>query len=599
MKRGVLERLAFTLFLITFLCSGVLAAVNSTNCDIVPRAACSGAGNYSVMGISALTNAHGETSITGTYPYVLCCGFGAGNRTCATTGENVLFRLSSPTNAHAEAPSQTNYLYGVCYEDLICIAISTDCGTGDAINYPINMLSLSSVTNAHIGRTTDYSNKICCGSSIVSHAQCTLTSATWSTTSATEGQTVQMQVIGSGMACDSNSIQFKVYEDGGLGSDTQILEGLNPSSGVVNFVGSSATAEWATIWHSGLVNPQYYFTATLVGGAAGTIDNEDERLTVTSRSSEADCETITACADYTNEGDCESDASLCGVAEDTAPAGVDCDAADTFCGCAWDSDAGTCGFVLSEITVDMECGNGYTLCHDPTADLDFCYPDSSCPSGMNSSCNGNEICETGEGCTCADCNGEQDSCVDETTCSSGTCYSATMDIETPRCEFGYTLCTNPSTSRNYCYPGTSCPDGNVATNNNGVCDLGFDGCLSSDCDDGDQDTCSEDTYCSGGRCYSIEGPKVLGSCKISQSVEKDCDEEPIGSKILAWTGTWDGEQSGAAYERCITGGEIVVPCPAQVQLPFFDYYEVGITLIAIALIYISMIFKKKLRRKKK
>ncbi len=599
MKRGVLGRLTFTLFLITFLCSGVLAAVNSTGCDIVPRASCMGAGNYTIMGLTSSTNAHGEVSITGTYPYVLCCGFGTGSRNCTST--NTVIKLSSATNAHAESPSGMSYLYGICYEDLSCISSSSTCGTGDVINYPMGILSLSSATNAHIGQINDYPIKICCSSSISSHYQCDLISANWSTTSATEGQTVQLKVTGSGPECNSNSLLFTVYEDGGLGGDKNISAGLNPESGTVNFVGNTATAEWTTVWHSGLVNPQYYFAGTLVGGAVGSINNEDERLTVTRRSSDTNCETVTACVDYQNQGDCESDASLCGVAKDTAPTGVDCDAADTFCGCAWDSDTGTCGFVLSEISSTQECGNGYTLCLDPSSGMEFCYPDSSCPSGMNASCDSDSICETGEGCTCSDCDGVQDSCVDGIVCSvaQGTCYSATAPIITPTCDFGYTLCANPAKSRNYCYPGTSCPGGNVATNNNGVCDSGFDGCLSSDCKDGDQDTCSNETYCSAGRCYSIEGPEVLGSCQISQTVEKTCEEDPVGYKVLAWTGVWDGEQSGSAYDRCIAGGRITVPCPAQVQLPFFDYYEIGITLVAIALIYISMIFKRKLRRKKK
>jgi hypothetical protein len=660
MKRGVSEKLAFILILLVFLCSGVFA-VEAGKCNIIARASCDNTptNGFVVMGLSYPTNAHGElvqwektgclgvsapcsslkdkssclnqgcswgwdwsvwkfvcsgtpTSCnskdseaecnkitgcswgtglaTGDYPYVLCCNFGTGSRSC--TGTNKIIGLSSSTNAHAESPDRTTYSTKVCYEDLVCGKYSSTCPT----DY-IGVLSLSAETNAHIGSFNSYPVKICCGGVTSSLSTCTLKSASWITTTAVEGTTVQMKVIGSGQECNDNSILFQVYEDGGLGSDTLITEGLDPSDGLVNFEGDTAIAEWTTIWHSGLVNPQYYFNASLVSKPSISINTQSATLTVTERKEET-CDSVLTCKNYKTQEDCNSDRDLCDVARDTAPEDVDCTDLSNVCGCVWNTETSKCEFVLDEIG-DPECGTNYTLCYNPILKSSYCYFGNECPAGENSSCDYDLSCDSGEGCLCSDCNGKQDSCITGATCSVGTCYSSIIPIQEPLCEFGYTLCRNPSKSRDYCYPGSQCPSGhNPLNNNNGSCDIG-EGCLSADCKNGDQDTCSNSTYCSGGMCYSVTGPKVLGSCKISQTLEKDCDEEPTGYKILKWTGTWTkGTPSGAAYERCITGGSINVPCPAQIQLPFFDYYEIGMTLIVIALIYLSMIFRRKIKRRK-
>jgi hypothetical protein len=50
-------------------------------------------------------------------------------------------------------------------------------------------------------------------------------------------------------------------------------------------------------------------------------------------------------------------------------------------------------------------------------------------------------------------------------------------------------------------------------------------------------------------------------------------------------------------EQCI-GGSNVISCPAQIQLPFFGLYSITLTAILIALIYVFLIRKKRLRKKK-
>ncbi|VVB83940.1 Uncharacterised protein [uncultured archaeon] len=186
-------------------------------------------------------------------------------------------------------------------------------------------------------------------------------------------------------------------------------------------------------------------------------------------------------------------------------------------------------------------------------------------------------------------------CESEQICTDNGCkYSD----GTP-CDYGYTLCN--SAGVNYCNIGDTCPSGQTLGNNNESCDMRIDGCLSADCIDGDRDTCSDGLYCMSKECSSVELPLSLElmSCKVTQTLDKDCSTAPVGYKTITWKGTWTGEQEGAAYEKCVAGGSSTVPCPAEIQLPFFDYAELIVTIIVIAGIYVSLIVRGKLRRNKK
>ncbi len=110
MKRGLIGRGAFILILFIFLSSGVFAAPPASGtCSIVPRADCVDAGAgvegfHIVMSLSSSTNAHGEFPDLGSYPYVLCCNFGTGDKVCKDVA-NKIIGLSSDTNAHAQQPA--------------------------------------------------------------------------------------------------------------------------------------------------------------------------------------------------------------------------------------------------------------------------------------------------------------------------------------------------------------------------------------------------------------------------------------------------------------------------------------------------------------
>lgn len=144
--------------------SGIISA---QICDIQDRAVCE-LEDYVVMGLSGLTNAHGELWDQPNYGFALCCNFGTGDKGCSDNlhpvyGGNVpankIIGLSSITNAHGEGVNETNYneADNVCYENLACIS-TTSCDS----DYSMEVLSLSDDTNAHIGAYDDYNTKICC-----------------------------------------------------------------------------------------------------------------------------------------------------------------------------------------------------------------------------------------------------------------------------------------------------------------------------------------------------------------------------------------------------------------------------------------------------
>jgi len=613
MKKGVVGFSVFTLFLLVLLSFGVFAAAPTAGtCAIVyPNECVEASGNYRIMGLSAATNAHAQVPYLD-YDFVLCCGFGTGSKTCTTTPPNKIIGLSSITNAHAEAPLQTNYLTKVCYEDLGCISTSSNCGTSDALDYKLNFSSISSVTNAHVGAINDFPVKICCKSAKYL-SSCTIkqVGTFWNQNPVNEGVDAYLTITGSGVECNEQRLEIEV-----IGA-TQNNATSVPFSTTVK-EGKTVT-DALSLWKKAEYRSSggaYYFNASVVGvlSYSGKSMKSSNSLTVNQISIIDHCATISSCGEYTDSNECNTDTPCDRATSEGISMGFPCDnCITTCCSCSWDESAlGTisdpkCKFRLSKITSSL-CDSGSTKCNS-TLGVDFCCPGSDCAvcSGVNPSCNSNSACETGEGCTCADCNGNRDGCVSGATCVSGMCSGTTVPTNTEiRCNYGFTLCK--VSGKNYCYPGSSCPSGQIPpSNGNGKCDAG-EGCTSTDCRDGDSDSCVSGIYCLLGKCASIQDPITVGSvggCKITQTIEKNCDVEPVGYKIISWTGTWiqktgTVDTSSPAYQRCIAGGTpVTILCPAQIQLPFFDYYELAITLGVIALIYISLIFRRKLKRKKK
>ncbi len=87
----------------------------------------------------------------------------------------------------------------------------------------------------------------------------------------------------------------------------------------------------------------------------------------------------------------------------------------------------------------------------------------------------------------------------------------------------------------------------------------------------------------------------LGTCQYSESTEDDCSDgfmAYIYNAIWSVTGTED-ESVGC------TGGENVIPCPAKVQLSFFNTYNIMAVIAILVLIYIIINSKKNSKKVRK
>ena len=91
---------------------------------------------------------------------------------------------------------------------------------------------------------------------------CDLTSATWDTTTATEGDVVYLNVVGNN--CNLKTISFEVREYDLIGDDHVQTNPLN-----VIFTGNSIKGSWIAEWQAEGIGesdpPEYYFTASVAG----------------------------------------------------------------------------------------------------------------------------------------------------------------------------------------------------------------------------------------------------------------------------------------------------------------------------------------------
>jgi hypothetical protein len=102
------------------------------------------------------------------------------------------------------------------------------------------------------------------------------------------------------------------------------------------------------------------------------------------------------------------------------------------CGCSWNGT--TCNEKVF-YGVTRPCPVGSTLCADG-----MCR--ESC---LTVFCNNNGTCESNEGCTCADCNNKQASCMSGLVCTGGLCRSDDFIVEELRCfDLGQANCENSS-----------------------------------------------------------------------------------------------------------------------------------------------------------
>jgi cysteine-rich repeat protein len=294
--------------------------------------------------------------------------------------------------------------------------------------------------------------------------------------------------------------------------------------------------------------------------------------------------------------------------------------------------------MLEGIGPNVPCPEGTSLCSDGTCSIECRYTDED-----YSSCNYDGVCDTGtEGCTCSDCNLEQDSCESGTLCSAddsyccnpqsdGICepYCGSSDPDCgstgkvcgngykeigEECDDGNTVsgdgCSSTCTYE-IIGPGELCPEG-TAMCSDGTCsvncfstDEGYSADPSGDCASGliysqiDNACCRTNNnaicnpYCS----YTdpdcgIDTPSVTtGSCKYTDNSNDNCEDGILERDLTA---TWTGEGEKPASCKDVTDKLV---CPAQIKVSFFGALQFAIAVILIVLIY--FIIKSRIKKEKK
>ncbi|OIO43384.1 hypothetical protein AUJ63_00650 [Candidatus Pacearchaeota archaeon CG1_02_35_32] len=228
-----------------------------------------------ILGISAVTNAHGEIANQNNYLIDICYDdifgvkYSGATRDCTIEGK--VLRLSGDTNAHGEIIEESTGSYSdVCYGDLDCnsISLTEQC---DIANGQREVISLSGNTNAHM-ETADADGfqsgyKVCCYSGQSGGGPGEITYVEWQDafgskiTETNKGRTVT--VYAETTAEDGTIIEFDVWDDDGIfGRD--IIFGKDGFGG--SLVGSI---------ENGLASSSFKITNEIVDSAGGEIDCKD------------------------------------------------------------------------------------------------------------------------------------------------------------------------------------------------------------------------------------------------------------------------------------------------------------------------------------
>ncbi|MCX6821497.1 MAG: hypothetical protein NTW30_01835, partial [Candidatus Aenigmarchaeota archaeon] len=150
----------FSLIIFLITPSSVYAALTCT-----VKTSCSGTGEVPIFRMSDTTNALAGTFSGSSYPYIVCCSGVNGLGTACSGNYDIVLKLSGTDNAHVEDSAGSNYNTNICISGpsspVRCMAL-TSCNN----DYPVPLASVSSpgvhFTNAHVGDSTAYQNKICC-----------------------------------------------------------------------------------------------------------------------------------------------------------------------------------------------------------------------------------------------------------------------------------------------------------------------------------------------------------------------------------------------------------------------------------------------------
>jgi cysteine-rich repeat protein len=414
--------------LVIFAFSLMLVSAANEQCLIVQRAQCSGSGNYTVLGLSAQTNAHAELYNQNHYSYVLCCNFGNGIQSDECNGGAGIVKLSSATNAHAETYTQSTYSNPVCYKGTGGFTFSCSPRTGSCLAGTYSILSLSAAIDAHVGLPGQYPVQICCnvnggaaGPVCGNGAIETGETCDDSNTASGDGCSSSCQ-IESGWTCSGTpsvcqpittpTAYWSNFQSGNQINDVEIQLGTTPlymiikNSGLSDGTHSFYVYEKDTLFENGLNWPDDLIktvSGTVSGGNASVLiiptqtdwDNandggnddtyqtyyfdvgglESNELNASSAQLEIiQCSTIGLCSNYLSQSLCNAD--TCGVGPASAPSDISCSDPSISCGCWWNATSSTCSFSATTDTTDPFCGDSKVQRPNIAGQNEQCDPDA-------------------------------------------------------------------------------------------------------------------------------------------------------------------------------------------------------------------------------
>lgn len=306
----------------------------------------------------------------------------------------------------------------------------------------------------------------------------------------------------------------------------------------------------------------------------GNFENYDTKICCKkSECEEMECMGESICSAYVYENDCKCDP--CGVGDDNPPGDTNCEDPNTLCYCWWDGSTG-CSRVVEEYSQPPSCGDG-VINSGETCEGDDLGLITGCD---NSGGTGHDDC-TGGTISCYPPGHDEECTLDVSECIGCNLGGICGDdpdpiIQSPNNDGVYETCDgndlNGKTCEDFsllenglaCYPPTHA---NNCTFDTTGCELG-----------------------EGGH------PSKIGKCSYDENTDDDCEDKFL---TYNWTATWTWDEDNPehddpnnAAEKCVDGSN-TVPCPAQIQLPFFGNYSIVMIISLIALIYIFLKFKEK------
>ncbi len=283
------------------------------------------------------------------------------------------------------------------------------------------------------------------GTCLESAAECELTNAYWSTTSALEGEQVTLTLEGTN--CEAEAVSFIVQEDDFVGDDSVSVE---PS----NAIFSAGKAE--TIWTAEyqldalFTDPEYYFLGTLVSDAANSLSSG--LLTITQappQCTDNDGDGYSIEGGECGEIDCDDSVSGAGI----NPSAVEiCDSIDNNCNNQIDEGVKSTFYRDSD---GDNYGNLFLSIEACTSPVGYTTDNTDCnDNNPNINPSATEICDNIDN----NCNNQ----IDENNICPATSYYCDSDTDS-------FISSTPSGSCNTfdCIPsgcletqGTDCNDGN-------------------------------------------------------------------------------------------------------------------------------------------